>query len=219
MLLVLFIIFLPKGILGSVLDRLKTQPKPSRDEMSKKSSQPLGDELKPYVAPFRYDGTGEFHLKSHKTNEKGGLDKDKATKIIEANRERLNDFQEKLYAQDRWSLLLIFQGMDAAGKDSAIKSCIRGVNPQGCEVTAFKQPSTQGTRPRFPVAQHDRAAGTRPHRHLQSLVITRNAWWCACTQKFSPSRSYRRSSSPRTSGATALRTFPRSSATSRATAP
>ena len=111
--------------------------------MSKKSSQPLADELKPYVAPFRYDGTGEFHLKSHKTNEKGGLDKEKATKIIEANRERLNDFQEKLYAQDRWSLLLIFQGMDAAGKDSAIKSVFEGVNPQGCEVTSFKQPSTK----------------------------------------------------------------------------
>ena len=87
--------------------------------------------------------SGEFHLKSHKTNEKGGLDKEKATKIIEANRERLNDFQEKLYAQDRWSLLLIFQGMDAAGKDSAIKSVFEGVNPQGCEVTAFKQPSTK----------------------------------------------------------------------------
>ncbi len=111
--------------------------------MSKKSSQPLADEMKAYVAPFRYDGAGEFHLKSHKTNEKGGLDKDKATKIIEANRERLNDFQEKLYAQDRWSLLLIFQGMDAAGKDSAIKSVFEGVNPQGCEVTAFKQPSTK----------------------------------------------------------------------------
>ena len=111
--------------------------------MSKKSSQPLADELKPYVAPFRFDGSGEFHLKSHKTNEKGGLDKEKATKIIEANRKRLNDFQEKLYAQDRWSLLLIFQGMDAAGKDSAIKSVFEGVNPQGCEVTSFKQPSTK----------------------------------------------------------------------------
>src|SRR4051812_19932026 len=114
-----------------------------RDKMSKKSSKPLADELKPYVAPFRYDGSGEFHLKSHKTNEKGGLDKEKATKIIEANRERLNDFQEKLYAQDRWSLLLIFQGMDAAGKDSAIKSVFEGINPQGCEVTAFKQPSAK----------------------------------------------------------------------------
>ncbi|MFX9721987.1 polyphosphate kinase 2 family protein, partial [Acinetobacter baumannii] len=59
------------------------------------------------------------------------------------NRKRLNDFQEKLYAQDRWSLLLIFQGMDAAGKDSAIKSVFEGVNPQGCEVSSFKQPSTR----------------------------------------------------------------------------
>ena len=111
--------------------------------MNKKNSQPIADELKPYVAPFRFDGTGEFHLKSHKTNEKGGLDKEKATGIIEANRKRLSDFQEKLYAQDRWSMLLIFQGMDAAGKDSAIKSVFEGVNPQGCEVTSFKQPSTK----------------------------------------------------------------------------
>jgi PPK2 family polyphosphate:nucleotide phosphotransferase len=99
--------------------------------------------LKPYVAPFRFDGSGGFHLKSRKTDEKGDLDKEKATKIIEANRKRLSDFQEKLYAQDRWSLLLIFQGMDAAGKDSAIKSVFEGVNPQGCEVTSFKQPSTR----------------------------------------------------------------------------
>ena len=111
--------------------------------MSKKPSQPLAEALRSYVAPFRFDGAGEFHLKSHKTSEKGGLDKDKGEKIIDANRKRLNDFQEKLYAQDRWSLLLIFQGMDAAGKDSAIKSVFDGVNPQGCEVTSFKQPSTR----------------------------------------------------------------------------
>ncbi len=110
--------------------------------MSKKPTQPLADELKPFIAPFRFDGSGEFHLKSHKTDAKGGLDKDKAEKILDANRKRLNDFQEKLYAQDRWSLLLIFQGMDAAGKDSAIKSIFDGINPQGCEVTSFKQPST-----------------------------------------------------------------------------
>jgi PPK2 family polyphosphate:nucleotide phosphotransferase len=98
-------------------------------------------ELKPFIAPFRFDGSGKFHLNSHKTNEKGGLDKDEGKKILKANRKRLNDFQEKLYAQDRWSLLLIFQGMDAAGKDSAIKSIFEGVNPQGCEVTSFKQPT------------------------------------------------------------------------------
>ena len=111
--------------------------------MSKKPSPSLAAELKPLVAPFRFDGSGEFHLKSHKADERGGLDKDKAEKILDANRKRLNDFQEKLYAQDRWSLLLIFQGMDAAGKDSAIKSIFDGINPQGCEVTSFKQPSTK----------------------------------------------------------------------------
>src|SRR6201991_4457599 len=111
--------------------------------MSKKKHEPLAVELKPYVAPFCFDGSSEFHLKSHKTAEKGGLDKAEGEEIIEANRKRLNDFQEKLYAQDRWSLLLIFQGMDDAGKDSAIESVFDGVNPQGCEVTSFKQPSTK----------------------------------------------------------------------------
>lgn len=111
--------------------------------MSKKPKQTLADELKPFVAPFRFDGAGEFHLKSHNTDARGDLDKDKGEEIIDANRKRLNHFQEKLYAQDRWSLLLIFQGMDAAGKDSAIKSVFDGVNPQGCEVYSFKQPSSK----------------------------------------------------------------------------
>jgi PPK2 family polyphosphate:nucleotide phosphotransferase len=111
--------------------------------MSKKKHEPLAVELKPFVAPFQFDGSGEFHLKSHKTGEKGGLDKDKGEKIIEANRKRLSDFQAKLYAQDNWSLLLIFQGMDAAGKDSAIKSVFDGINPQGCQVASFKAPSTR----------------------------------------------------------------------------
>jgi PPK2 family polyphosphate:nucleotide phosphotransferase len=109
--------------------------------MSRKSSQTLAEQLKPFVAPFRHDGSGTFHLKSYKTDDKGGLDKDKAEKILEANRKHLSDFQEKLYAQDRWSLLVILQGMDASGKDSAIKSIFEGVNPQGCEVTPFKQPT------------------------------------------------------------------------------
>jgi PPK2 family polyphosphate:nucleotide phosphotransferase len=110
--------------------------------MSKKPAQSLGVQLKPYIAPFQFDGSGEFHLKSHRTSEKGGLDKDKGEKILDTLRKHLSDFQEKLYAQDRWSVLLIFQGMDAAGKDSAIKSIFDGVNPQGCEVTSFKLPTT-----------------------------------------------------------------------------
>src|SRR6516162_9778529 len=101
-----------------------------------KSPKSLAAELDRFITPFRVDGSSRLHLKSHKTAEKGGLDKDEGEEIAEANRKRLSDFQEKLYAQDRWSLLLILQGMDAAGKDSAIKAIFEGVNPQGCEVTA-----------------------------------------------------------------------------------
>src|SRR4051794_16987466 len=109
--------------------------------MSKKASRSLSDGLDAFSAPFRVDGSGEFHLKAHKTDAKGGLDKEEAGKILDDYRKRLNDFQEKLYAQDRWSMLLIFQGMDAAGKDSAIKRVFEGGNPQGCGVYSFKQPT------------------------------------------------------------------------------
>ena len=113
--------------------------------MAKKdsASQPLAKKLKPYVDPFRVDGSQEFHLKSHKPNEKAGLDKDAAHKMTDTNRGRMRELQEKLYAQDRWSVLLIFQGMDAAGKDSAIENVMSGINPQGCEVYSFKQPSSK----------------------------------------------------------------------------
>ena len=110
--------------------------------MSKRPAQSLASELDRFISPFRVDGSSRFHLRSHKTAGKGGLDKEKGEKILVANRKRLSDFQERLYAQDRWSLLLIFQAMDAAGKDSTIKHIFDGVNPQGCEVASFKQPST-----------------------------------------------------------------------------
>src|SRR3569833_2496641 len=112
--------------------------------MGKKASRSLEVELKPFIAPFRFDGSGKFHLKSSKTDEKGGLDKQSAEKIIEANRTRLTEFQERLYADDRWSLLVILQGMDASGKDSAIKSIFQCVNPQGCEVYAGGRPAARG---------------------------------------------------------------------------
>src|SRR5579862_7568248 len=104
---------------------------------AKKASQSLIRQLEPFVTPFRIDGRSEFHLKACNTADKGGLDKDEGEKILDANRKRLSDLQERLYAQDNWSLLVIFQGMDASGKDSAIKSIFEGVNPQGCEVTSF----------------------------------------------------------------------------------
>jgi PPK2 family polyphosphate:nucleotide phosphotransferase len=109
--------------------------------MTKTPARSVAD-LDRFIAPYRIDGSTRFHLRSQKTNEKGGLDKDEAETILEANRNRLADYQERLYAQDRWSVLVILQGMDAAGKDSTIKHIFDNVNPQGCEVTSFKQPST-----------------------------------------------------------------------------
>jgi PPK2 family polyphosphate:nucleotide phosphotransferase len=146
--------------------------------MSKKPSQSLDVQLKPFVAPFRFDGSGTFHLKAYKTDEKGGLDKDKGEEILEANRRRLKDFQEKLYAQDRWALLLIFQGMDAAGKDSAIKAIFDGVNPQGCEVHSFKQPTAHELNHDF-MWRHMIALPARGHigifnrSHYEECLVTR----------------------------------------------
>jgi PPK2 family polyphosphate:nucleotide phosphotransferase len=110
--------------------------------MKKTSSRSFASELEQVVSPFRVDGSGKFHLRSLKTGAKGGLDKEEAKKLLDANRKLLSEFQEKLYAQDRWSVLLILQGMDAAGKDSTIKHIFEGVNPQGCEVTSFKEPTS-----------------------------------------------------------------------------
>ena len=106
------------------------------------TSKPAPSALKSHVEPFRVDGSREFQLKAHDTGARGGLHKDTGKRIIEANLRRLQELQEKLFAQDRWSLLLIFQGMDAAGKDSAIEAVFDGINPQGCEVHSFKTPSS-----------------------------------------------------------------------------
>ncbi|KYK47524.1 hypothetical protein A1D31_30275 [Bradyrhizobium liaoningense] len=111
--------------------------------MNKKPSKSLARELDRYISPFRHDGSGKFHLKDHKTDERGDLDKEKAQAVLDSNKKRLIEFQERLYAQDRWSLLIVFQAMDAGGKDSAIKAIFEGINPQGCEVHAFKAPSSK----------------------------------------------------------------------------
>ncbi|MDC7786901.1 polyphosphate kinase 2 family protein [Rhodoplanes sp. TEM] len=95
------------------------------------------------IAPYRITKGRKFKLSSIAPDDTSGLDieKEEAKLHIAAGVTRLSEMQEKLYAQDRWSVLLIFQAMDAAGKDGAIKHVMSGVNPQGCQVTSFKQPS------------------------------------------------------------------------------
>lgn len=146
--------------------------------MNKKPSRSLAQELDRYITPFRYDGSGKFHLKAHRTNEKGDLDKEKAQEILDANKKRLVEFQEKLYAQDRWSLLIVFQAMDAAGKDSAIKAIFEGINPQGCDVHAFKAPSSKELDHDF-LWRHVTALPERGHigifnrSHYEECLVTR----------------------------------------------
>jgi PPK2 family polyphosphate:nucleotide phosphotransferase len=98
-----------------------------------------------FVKPYRVDDPGNFRLKHRDPGDTGNLDIEKkdAKDFLKDGVEQLSDLQERLYAQDRWAVLLIFQAMDAAGKDSAIKHVMTGVNPQGCEVHSFKQPSEE----------------------------------------------------------------------------
>jgi PPK2 family polyphosphate:nucleotide phosphotransferase len=70
-------------------------------------------------------------------------DKEDASQMLEDDIKRLSELQDMLFAMNRYSLLIVFQAMDAAGKDGTIKHVMSGVNPQGCQVTSFKQPSTE----------------------------------------------------------------------------
>jgi len=93
---------------------------------------------------FRIDSGKHFRLKDYDPADTGHWkSKEHATEALVQGIARTADLQDKLYAQDKWSLLLIFQAMDAAGKDGAIKHVMSGVNPQGCEVHSFKAPSPQ----------------------------------------------------------------------------
>ncbi len=95
---------------------------------------------------FRIAEGSKVDLKDHPTNFTAGFtDKTMAIADLAKNIERLSELQSVLYAQNVHSLLIIFQAMDAAGKDSAIKHVMSGLNPQGCQVTSFKQPSTDET--------------------------------------------------------------------------
>ncbi len=97
-----------------------------------------------FAKPFRVDDGRKFRLKDIDPGDTGGLHaKDEAREWLRQGVERLAELQEKLYAQDSWGVLLIFQAMDAAGKDGAIKHVMSGVNPQGTQVYSFKAPSAE----------------------------------------------------------------------------
>ena len=105
-------------------------------------------EKKAYKLLDRYRVTKgkRFRLKDVDPDDTYGLRsefKDEAKALLQQGVQTLAELQDKLYAQDRWAVLLVFQAMDAAGKDGTIKHVMSGVNPQGCEVASFKAPSSE----------------------------------------------------------------------------
>jgi PPK2 family polyphosphate:nucleotide phosphotransferase len=107
--------------------------------------QEILDRIQKYVDPFRITKAKGFRLKDFDPGDTRGLklDKGEAAELLQRGTEWLAEEQNMLYAQDSWSLLLVFQAMDAAGKDGTIKHVMSGVNPQGCQVFSFKQPSRE----------------------------------------------------------------------------
>ncbi|HOD12644.1 MAG TPA: polyphosphate kinase 2 family protein [Candidatus Omnitrophota bacterium] len=100
--------------------------------------------IKNFIQPYKITSGKNFRLKDFDPADTAHLrSKEQAEELLSQGIKRVRALQEKLYAQDQWSLLLIFQAMDAAGKDGAIKHVMSGVNPQGCQVFSFKEPSRE----------------------------------------------------------------------------
>jgi PPK2 family polyphosphate:nucleotide phosphotransferase len=118
----------------------------SRVEVAMKLTKEDSRLFRKHSEPFRIESGLGFKLRSvdpTDTLHLGSDDKPRAQKALARGVECLSALQNRLYAQDRWSVLLVFQAMDAAGKDSAIDHVFSGVNPQGCQVTSFKAPSSE----------------------------------------------------------------------------
>jgi len=100
--------------------------------------------IEKFIAPYRVTDGSKFRLARIDPADVAGIDsKKQAQELLDRGIVELAEMQEKLYAQDRWGVLLIFQAMDAAGKDGTIKHVMSGVNPQGCQVFSFKAPSPE----------------------------------------------------------------------------
>ena len=120
--------------------------------------------------PYRVTKKGGFSIAAFDTFQDGGLSKDKGLALLEKNVKKMAELQDRFYAQDRDALLLIFQAMDSAGKDGAVKHVMSGLNPQGVQVylqTAFRG----GARPRLSVAHPPPPARAGKYRHFQSFVL------------------------------------------------
>jgi PPK2 family polyphosphate:nucleotide phosphotransferase len=123
---------------SKVSERLSDIPQLSKKELIQRAKE--------FSKRFRIKDAKDFRLKDYDPKDDGGLgpdDKPLAKDALQMGVDALSKLQEVLYAQDKWAILLVFQAMDAAGKDGAIRHVMSGVNPQGCQVTSYKSPSAE----------------------------------------------------------------------------
>ena len=146
-------------------------------------------EARKYAKHFRVTDGKKFRLDDFDPGDTLGVaeEKPRAKEILATGVAALAELQGMLYAQDRWSVLLIFQAMDAAGKDGAIKHVMSGINPQGCQVFSFKAPTSEDL-------DHDfmwRCLKCLPERAgsaSSTAATTRKPSSCGCTRISSGNR-------------------------------
>jgi PPK2 family polyphosphate:nucleotide phosphotransferase len=134
--------------------------------------------MKHIINKFKVTNGGKFSLGDFDPDYCEGFEKDESETILAGMIEETAALQDKLYADNRYSLLIIFQAMDAAGKDGAIAHTLSGLNPQGCEVYSFKQPSAEEIDHDF-LWRHYKALpefgriGVHNRSHYENVLITK----------------------------------------------
>ncbi|MET3028861.1 polyphosphate kinase 2 family protein [Flavobacterium sp. UW10123] len=113
------------------------------NDLKKLNKKELLHRAKKFSEQYCVGDDKDFTLKGKPTSHLGNEDKELVQKTLQMGVKALATMQDILYAQDKWSVLIIFQAMDAAGKDGAIKHVMSGINPQGCQVSSFKGPSSE----------------------------------------------------------------------------
>ena len=154
------------------------------------------ERVEKFIRPYRVTKGKDFRLKDHDPADTGRLtseDKDEAKQVLRDGVEWMAEQQDMLYAQDHWGLLLVFQAMDAAGKDSAIKHVTSGINPQGCSVRSFKQPSSEELDHDFLWRYHQHIPargqiGIFNRSYYEELLVVRVHEEFLRTQKIPPER-------------------------------
>jgi len=135
-----------KSMKKKLTDKIKSGEGSKLEDLSTLSKKELRERARKFSKKFCVEDGDDFQLDKYSTDpniDLGPEDKPVMKQTLQVGVDALADLQDVLYAQDKWSLLLIFQAMDAAGKDGAIKHVMSGVNPQGCQVTSFKSPSAE----------------------------------------------------------------------------